>query len=171
MLPGIAANTTPVLVKPYFKILAKAVDGGRVWRNKPILGSHKTWRGFIFGTLASIFITWIQTSLYEQYEFFENLSLIPYGSKNFLLVGFVMGFGALFGDSVKSFFKRRLNIAPGAFFFPWDQLDAVFGALVLLPIVYVPSLKLIFALVVLALILHILTRRIGYWIGVNKEKW
>jgi CDP-2,3-bis-(O-geranylgeranyl)-sn-glycerol synthase len=35
------------------------------------------------------------------------------------------------GDALKSLVKRRVGIAPGAPWIPWDQLDFALGALVL----------------------------------------
>lgn len=171
MVPGMVANMMPVIVRPYFSFLDKPVDGGRLFRGKTILGSHKTWRGFIFGVGGAIIAALVQTSLYEQSEFFENLSLIPYNERNFVVVGVTMGMGALLGDAVKSFFKRQLSVAPGQRFFPWDQLDSVIGGLILLPIVYVPSWYMAVTSVLLAFISHVTIRHVGYWLKIAQTKW
>ena len=42
-----------------------------------------------------------------------------------------MGFGALTGDAIKSFFKRRVNIPPGVSWFPFDQIDYIIGGIAL----------------------------------------
>ena len=47
-------------------------------------------------------------------------------------IGLLLGSGALIGDAVKSFFKRKEGIKPGNRFIPWDQLDYSIGSLVLL---------------------------------------
>src|SRR5437773_6411567 len=47
------------------------------------------------------------------------------------LLGVLFGAGAMAGDSAKSFFKRRLGVEPGRPWIPFDQLDFVLGALVL----------------------------------------
>jgi CDP-2,3-bis-(O-geranylgeranyl)-sn-glycerol synthase len=39
--------------------------------------------------------------------------------------------GALFGDIVESFFKRRIGKERGESWYPFDQLDFVLGALIL----------------------------------------
>jgi hypothetical protein len=52
-------------------------------------------------------------------------------SAGWLATGLRFGFGAVAGDAAKSFFKRRLAIAPGSPWIPFDQLDFAVGALVL----------------------------------------
>jgi len=41
-----------------------------------------------------------------------------------------MGAGALVGDLIKSFFKRKLKIDEGNAWFPFDQIDWIIGAYV-----------------------------------------
>lgn len=171
ILPGIFANMAPVLVRPYFKWLAVPIDGGLTWRGKPLLGTNKTVRGFVFGILAAMIITGIQTYLFYCYSALRELSLIDYGEHNFILTGFLIGFGVLFGDSFKSFFKRRVGKAPGEKFFPYDQLDSVLGALVFILFIYTPTWPVAVMLIGMSLFSHILIRHIGYFIGVNKSPW
>ena len=90
---------------------------------------------------------------------------------NIYLFGFLAGFGVLFGDLVESFFKRRLDIAPGKSFFPWDQIDSVLGGLLFISIVYLPPWHVVVTLIVLTLVLHISIRHIGYYLGIEKSKW
>ena len=64
MLPGIFANMTPVLIRNHWKFLERPVDFNLKWFDgKRLLGDHKTWRGFISGTLVSIGIVAIQKGL------------------------------------------------------------------------------------------------------------
>jgi len=173
MLPGIFANMMPVFAGKLniLKSLAVPVDFNKKWFDKrPILGSHKTFRGYITGILISIIIIYIQVKLYN-YEFFQQLSIIPYNQYNFFTLGFLLGFGVLFGDTVKSFFKRRLNIKPGKPFIPFDQIDSVLGAILFVRMIYIPTFKLVASLLLLSLITHLGIRTIGYYIGINKERW
>ena len=75
------------------------------------------------------------------------------------------------GDSVKSFFKRRVNIAPGKKFIPWDQIDAALGAIVLISIIWPIGWKDSISIIVFTFVLHVLVRNIGYYLKINKEKW
>ena len=171
MLPGIFANMTPVLIKPWFKWMAVPVDCGLTFRGKPALGANKTVRGFVFGILVAMIATGFQTCLFCQYQGIRDISLINYGEHHFLLTGFLIGFGVLFGDSFKSFFKRRTGRKPGERFFPYDQLDSVIGALVFILFVYIPTWQVVAMLIGMSLFFHILIRNIGYYIGINKSRW
>lgn len=161
----------PVLIRPYFRWMAVPVDGGLTWRGKPVLGANKTVRGFVFGVLVAMIVTGIQTYLFYRYHGIRDISLIHYGEHHFLLTGFLIGFGVLFGDSFKSFLKRRAGKAPGEKFFPYDQLDSVLGALVFILFIYIPSWQVVAMLIGMSLFFHILIRHVGYFIGVNKSPW
>lgn len=171
MLPGIFANMMPVFMKRCGNIFAYPVDFNLKWREgEPLLGSHKTWRGLISGTLVAIGVVAVQKALVDQ-EGFENISIFPYKEYSVWLVGFLIGFGVLFGDMLKSFFKRRLKIKPGEKFIPWDQTDAVLGALLFISLIWTPSWILVFTLVVLSFLLHIAIRHLGYYLKINEKKW
>ena len=173
MLPGIFANMMPIFAEKLniLRSLAVPVDLNRKWFDgKPLLGNHKTYRGFITGIFISIVITFLQSKLYH-YDFFKTLSILNYENYNFLVLGFLIGFGVLFGDSLKSFFKRRLNIKPGKPFIPFDQIDSVVGALLVVSIIYIPPLKLVLSLLLLSILAHFIIRAIGYYLGITKERW
>ena len=105
-LPAYFANATPVALGG-----GPALDGGEKWLDgKPFLGSHKTLRGCIFGTLAGLIIGVIQGN--------------P-------LAGLTQGFGAILGDLIGSFLKRRLDIAPGASLPILDQIDFILTAILI----------------------------------------
>jgi CDP-2,3-bis-(O-geranylgeranyl)-sn-glycerol synthase len=170
IIPGVFANMAPILVKNKFKKLAHPVDFNKTLGGKPILGTHKTFRGFIFGILFGILVVYVQQLLYS-IEFFSRISILDYSSYNFVLLGFLVGFGALFGDSVKSFFKRRCNLKPGKSFFPWDQIDAPIGAIIFISFIYKFSFSLIVGIIIVSLLSHLLIRTVGYYLGINKERW
>ena len=52
--------------------------------------------------------------------------------ETWLGLGLRFGIGAMAGDAVKSFFKRRADVPSGERWFPFDQIDFVVGALVLI---------------------------------------
>ncbi len=172
MLPAYIANMAPVFARKFgvFKFLARPVDGGRQFRGKRIFGDHKTWRGFLVGIVAAIAIVWLQYFLYS-IPVFKNLSLLNYSEKKLWILGFLFGFGALFGDLVKSFFKRRKNILPGASWIPFDQIDFVIGALIFIMPVYFPSWPAVIIILFFSPILHILTNQIGYLLKIKNTRW
>lgn len=171
ILPTGIANMTPVFVRRHFKFLDIPLDFGKSFRGKRIFGDHKTLRGIIFGSLAGIIIAFIQTILYNKFALFKEISIIPYDQHNFVLLGFLMGFGAMLGDLIKSFFKRQVGRKPGEKFFPFDQLDFLLGSLLLTSIVFRPSWKVIVFLIIIIPLFHIGLNRIGYLIKIQKTKW
>jgi len=120
-LPAYLANMSPVLVRPWLRALAVPIDGGMSFRGKRLLGDHKTWRGLLAGTVVGMIAYELQRFASEA-GFAGDLVLIDCAAHP-LLPGLLMGLGAGVGDSVKSFFKRRLDIEPGASWPIFDQLD------------------------------------------------
>lgn len=169
ILPGVFANMAPVLFKK-INFLNYPVDFNKRWSGKPIFGKNKTYRGFFFGILFSTLIVHLQAYLY-QFNYFRGISLIDYATTSPLLLGFLIGFGALFGDLIKSFFKRRFDIAPGASWFPLDQLDALVGGLLFMSFVYFPPLNIVATLLVIALALHPAINYAGYLLRIKSNKW
>jgi CDP-2,3-bis-(O-geranylgeranyl)-sn-glycerol synthase len=167
MLPAYFANMGPVLVKK-INFLNYPVDFNKKFKGKPILGNHKTWRGLFFGILFGIVVAYLQKLLYTN-PFFAGLSFMDYS--NWLAVGFLLGFGALFGDMVKSFFKRRVNVKPGKPFIPWDQLDYSIGALLFVSIVFSLTWQIIITVIVANFILHVAANHISYYLKLTDVKW
>lgn len=172
MLPAYFANMAPVFAQRLglLKFLAKPVDGGRMFLGKPIFGPNKTWRGFVTGVFVAIITTWFQYLAYS-IPFFNKISLINYSKIDLWILGFLFGFGALFGDLIKSFFKRRLNIPPSAPWFPFDQLDFVIGSLIFVSLIYKPPLSIVVTILIISLILHILVNNIGYLLKIKSTRW
>lgn len=172
MLPAYVANMAPVFAA---KILGKwgafPIDFGKTLGGKRICGDHKTIRGFVCGLLAAWGILFLQRYLMNSSGFFFQLSIIQYEAVNLWLFGFLFGFGALFGDAVKSFFKRRVGVPPGERWIPWDQLDFIFGALLFVSFVYIPQIHIILIILLFSPILHILTNQIGYLLKIKNTKW
>ena len=168
ILPGIFANSAPVIFRNMFKKLAIPVDLNTKINGKPVFGKNKTYRGFLVGTISSIIVAYIQSVLYR-YDFFSRLSFIDYS--NWLLFGFLIGLGVLFGDLIGSFIKRRIGISSGESFVPLDQLSAPIGAILFISVVYIPSLATIFVILVIAFIFHILFNHVGYYLRLRKKRW
>lgn len=172
MLPAYLANMAPVFAQKFglLKFMARPVDGGRTWRGKPVFGEHKTWRGFVAGVVAAIAVAWLQYFLYP-IPVFKNLSLLNYSTENFLFLGFLMGLGSLFGDLIKSFFKRRVGIAPGKSWIPFDQIDFVVGALIFVSPIYFPSWPAVAVILIFSPVLHILANNLGYLLKIKNARW
>ena len=172
MLPCYFANMAPPIAKRLgiLKFLDKPVDFNFKIKNQPILGKHKTLRGFIVGIIVAICVCVFQKYLFR-FDFFLKISLLNYDKINAFLFGLLMGFGSLFGDSVGSFIKRRFKKPEGSSFIILDQLCFVIGALLFSSFIYLPDIKHIIFILVITFFLHILTNHIGYWLKIQENKW
>jgi CDP-2,3-bis-(O-geranylgeranyl)-sn-glycerol synthase len=87
-----------------------------------------------------------------------------------LLPGLLMGLGAGVGDLVKSFFKRRIDIEPGASWPVFDQLDFFIGAYLFVSPISAPLLLPTFACLPIILLCNVASEVVGYLLGF-KETW
>lgn len=159
IFPAYCANASPVLFGG-----GKPIDCGRkFFDGKPIFGSHKTYRGFISGLLIGTFVGWVQ-------EFIAPNAGLPKGS---VFLGFILSLGALVGDLVGSFTKRRLDLKPGAPMPVVDQLDFVFFALLFALIVEPNSISFLCAILIIALTgpIHVLVNFIAYLLHLKDKPW
>ena len=119
-LPAMVANMAPVIATRFnlTPILNKPLDAKLMWRGQRLFGSHKTIRGLIWGVITGAITAVIQ---YRITGWFGSVDAA-------VSLGALLGFGALTGDAIKSFFKRRWAIQPGSIWMPWDQIDFVIGA-------------------------------------------
>ena len=165
MLPAYLANMSPVIIARHLFPKSKTpMDFGLKFYGKRLLGINKTWRGFLTGIVIAIIVAWLQGL-----AGLDWLNLYNYS--NWLAWGFLLGFGALFGDAVKSFFKRRVGIKPGDRWMPFDQLDFVLGALLFGSIVYFPGWLNALYIVIISVIGHIITAHVAYYLRIRKVKW
>jgi len=150
----LVANSTPILIR-HFPAIEKFsypldcrlrfVDGGR------LLGDTKTWRGVLAAVLATMFCSvLIQTGW---------------------LTGVLVAGIAMLGDSLSSFIKRRLGMAPSAKAFGLDQVPES-----LLPLIYLHFLWQlgwfeIGGLVLIFLILDIVLSRILFRLHIRNRPY
>lgn len=163
--PVAVANMGPVIAHN-IKALEKydyPLDGYKTYRGKRIFGAHKTIRGIIAGTVFGMLTVGMQMILYAQLDFLSGYSYgVDYTSISVLFMGAALGFGALAGDAIKSFFKRQANVDPGKSWAPFDQLDFVLGAaLFSLPFVVLPIYYYVIGIFI-TLILHPTINVIGW---------
>jgi CDP-2,3-bis-(O-geranylgeranyl)-sn-glycerol synthase len=128
ILPAYIANASAVLVGG-----GTPIDFGKNWKDgKRILGDGKTWRGLIIGTLvgmiggfglsiAAFYINQVDPTYITVSNFLEFPLMIP--------IVFSICFGALLGDLIESFFKRRIGRKRGEDWIPFDQVDFILGVL------------------------------------------
>jgi CDP-2,3-bis-(O-geranylgeranyl)-sn-glycerol synthase len=109
------------------------IDFGKTWRDgQRILGNGKTWRGLLSGTFLGMTAGFglAVAASYLSIPKYDYLHLTNFeGFPGMIPILFSLCFGALLGDIVESFFKRRLGKDRGDDWIPFDQLDFIVGAL------------------------------------------
>lgn len=157
-LPAGAANFAPVLANPvpYFNRWKTPLDFGKSYHGQRIFGDNKTWRGLTSGIIVGILVASAQYFVWVPPQL-EDRSLLF-----FLSLGALLGFGALAGDAVESFAKRRAGVKPGNVWFPFDQIDYILGGILAsLVIVWLPLTIYVWILATY-FGLHIIFAYIGY---------
>ncbi len=153
IFPAYCANAAPVIFGG-----GAPIDAGRKFLDgKPILGSHKTFRGFFVGLAVGIFVGFVQFVLFQSSSFLQQLLLF----QSTILLGFMLSLGALIGDLIESFFKRRLGLHPGSSLPIADQLDFVVVALLFSLPVSPPPLLIVLIIIVITPPIHLLTNFLG----------
>jgi CDP-2,3-bis-(O-geranylgeranyl)-sn-glycerol synthase len=165
-LPAGVANMAAPFAAKLFGMTP--VDFGKSWGKHRIFGDHKTWQGIIAGTVAGALFFLIQKWLY-QFPSIQSMSIIDYSNTTWLL-GAALGFGALLGDLVKSFFKRRANVAPGKSWIPFDQLDYIIGGMLLSLFFVKLPLEVWVTIFLFYFIMHFVVNLFFYAIGFKKTK-
>jgi CDP-2,3-bis-(O-geranylgeranyl)-sn-glycerol synthase len=145
------------------------VDFGLRIRGKRILGSHKTIRGFVIGTIVAILGVYLQVLFYNVIPGMPTITPVNYNEVNPVLLGFLLGFGALLGDAVKSFFKRQAGVQPGRSWVPFDQVDYIVGGIVL-SYFYYPLMWYQYLLIaVMWVVIHPLGTFVGYLLKLKRK--
>jgi CDP-2,3-bis-(O-geranylgeranyl)-sn-glycerol synthase len=157
------------------------MDFGRVWARdgRRVLGTSKTWSGFLFGGFVGIPFCLLEAWLILLAP--PNLQLVPVLAPSVLAavpLAVILTFGAMSGDALGSFVKRRLGRPSGARTLLLDQLPFVLLPIAVGLVVY-PGLFLdVFArweavlwLLVYTLGLHAAFNWVGYKLGLKKVPW
>lgn len=184
----------------------KPIDGGRYFRDgKRILGDHKTWNGLkgplYIGIPISFFIFLLFIILWEPIEDIifgataQGQYLLYYDPKIFkyyfiggefpinflvLIVRIILAsYGAVVGDLMGSFLKRRFDIKSGAPFWIVDQLDFALLALLFVSIpgfispnlFLLPDVFIIVFLIILTPAVSIIANTVAYVVGLKDVPW
>lgn len=178
-----------VLIPPYVASATATMPRGRgppmdfyrlwPWDGRRLLGPSKSWSGFCFGSFIAVLV-----ALFEAWLILlapPSLQLVPQYGPTLLAaipVVLLLSFGAMTGDALGSFIKRRLNHGSGARVPLLDQLPMVglpilVGA-ALFPAVFLPtffSLEALIWLLLFTLGLHTLFNWIGFRAGLKRVPW
>lgn len=149
VFPAYCANATPVIFgrgKP-LDLGKKFVDG------KPIFGENKTFGGFISGLIIGSAVGLAENILFEY----------P------IAFGFVTALGALIGDLIKSFIKRRIGKKPGEILPLADQLDFVLGAFAFSLLIMPPKIEVFLTALIITPPIHLATNYLAFLLKLKEH--
>lgn len=161
VLPAYLANATPVVA---VKIIGRSTPldmGLRAWDGRRILGDGKTVEGLLSGTA---FGTLFGLLMFNLTEVFRS-PVEP----------FLLSIGAMAGDVLGSFIKRRIGVERGGPMPVLDQLGfLVFSLLFSFSVYGVPHwfrADVAVALMVTTILLHLSTNYLAYVLGLKDRPY
>lgn len=168
-LPAFIANAIPVVAKniPVLQRFSTPI-------HVKFLGKNKTYRWLISGILGGMIVGWLLAlernflitllPVYTDfYNLYSNISV-------WIFLWGMLGLGALVGDMVKSFAKRKLGIKPGAMFQPWDGIDYMVGAICFMAPWYLVGVWGWIFLLIIGPVLSLISNTCAYFLW-WKECW
>ncbi len=177
LLPAYVANALATLPRGR----GPPMDFGRVWARdgRRVLGPSKSWSGFLFGGFVAMPVGLLEAWLILLAP--PNLQLVPQFAPSLVAaipVVALLTFGAMSGDALGSFIKRRLGRESGARTLLLDQLPFVLVPIGLGLVFYrglfvgvFGSWEGVFWLLVYTLGLHTVFNWVGYKLGLKKVPW
>jgi CDP-2,3-bis-(O-geranylgeranyl)-sn-glycerol synthase len=148
-IPIILSNISPVLTAKLLPRLDYPVDfNKKLWDNKRLFGSHKTWRGVITMILVALLFGYFTVGI--------NYSLL-------------VGIGVVIGDLLTSLIKRRINLKPGASFQPYESFLLIFSVFLI-----AWGLFNIYEIIVITLLVVPVYKGfhyLGYWLKLKDKPW
>ncbi len=171
-LPAWIANSMPVIFGG-----GRPIDNGCVFRDgRRLFGDSKTIRGFIsgvfFGTVTAILLQlsapYVQMVMAEHLTITNEMKIIL-GMDGF--TGFLASVGALTGDLVGSFLKRRIDLQSGGPAPMLDQLGFILMALIFMAPLLQPAPVYAGILILLTLVIHWVSNIAGYLLRLKSNPW
>lgn len=137
------------------------------------IGDGVTWRGLIVGTLIGILTGAVEgyfnPDIIAAVGNYIITPMIPNVGSG-ILIGFLLGFGALLGDALGSFLKRRLGIGRGKPAPLLDQLDFIVVAILLVSLVIRLDWFFVITVIILTYVIHQIANIGAYLLGI-KDVW
>ncbi|MBQ3570190.1 MAG: CDP-2,3-bis-(O-geranylgeranyl)-sn-glycerol synthase [Methanocorpusculum sp.] len=175
MIPAYIPNPAAALVGG-----GTPIDFGKCAKDgRRLFGDGKTWRGLIGGIIIGIIFGAAQMFLaaYFHWDFLPQHTWVTVIS---------LATGALLGDLIKSYFKRRLGKDRGAKWPLADMYDMVIGSLLLMVIALAVTggmswfaqfgdvffgILVLAAILIISPVLHRGANIIGYMLGLKDRPW
>lgn len=167
-LPGAIANIGANLARfiPFFKRINAPIDGGKKLYSHRLVGEHKTWGGFFCGLLFGVVFGMVKYFIVDKYWFGTLFLRLDLDGEMVLV--FILSFGALFGDIVKSVIKRLLGIQPHDAWIPFDEIDHTLMAMLLVKLFFGVEWKLVFWVIGVFFVLHWIANVVGYKLKIKR---
>lgn len=167
---------------PYLSALAVPIDNWKVLSDgRRLFGDNKTWKGFVgygvlgglSGFLWGVICSWLPILEMNNFLYVNFENRFAYN----LMMGCLFGLAYAVCELPNSFLKRRAGIVPGKlangttkrFFFILDQIDSLFGCVLVLAIVYPMDLRLYLAFICLGGLTHIGVNLVLYGLKIRKN--
>jgi CDP-diglyceride synthetase len=182
---GVAYLIAPLLVGAVLSGLAirydvlpslrRPLDGGRRWRDRPLFGPNKTWRGVLVVAVGNLLGVGLQSTVLHGVPALRAAELFDYGAVNGWLLGLLLGVLTALAELPNSFFKRQSGIAAGgpgrglagAFFYVLDQVDVLLGLWLAYALVMRPTPMLVLISFLILFFGHQAVTVIGYALGMR----
>ena len=177
LLPAFTANSLATVPRGY----GPAMDFGHTLSRdgQRIFGPSKTWSGFLVGGALGMVV-----GLVEAYVILlapPDLAVVPQLAPSVIAavpVVALVAYGAMVGDALGSFLKRRLGFPSGSRVWGLDQFPFVIVPIVL-GLIFYPSLfvatfwnwEAVIWVVLLTLGLHVAFNWVGFKWGLKKVPW
>lgn len=170
-LPAGVANIIPIFFSklPIFKNWEYPLDFNKTLNGKRIFGENKTLRGMISGIAFAIIVVYLEVFFYKNNTVLQQIIPDNYLVINPFILGLLAGAGALIGDAIKSFFKRRIGVKSGRSWFPFDQIDYVIGGALFMSLYFPLKPAQYLLLFIFWFLVHPLATFIGYLLKLKKS--
>jgi hypothetical protein len=154
------------------------LDFGLTLRSRRIFGENKTFRGAATMILSIMFWIWIQSVFVRSMSWARELAVVDYDRINAIAWGCLLGTGCVLGELPNSFIKRQLDISPGdrastgmvrALLWCFDQIDSLIGVLAVASIIWTPTLRVVFILFCMALLVHPFGDYVMMRLGIKRQ--
>jgi CDP-2,3-bis-(O-geranylgeranyl)-sn-glycerol synthase len=147
------ANGAPILAENLLQDRCKTpVDFGlRLFDGRPLFGRSKTWRGLLAALAAAV------------------VGAVAFGLSP--ETGVWLGVGAMSGDLLSSFAKRRLGIPPSGMALGLDQIPEVLIPLLLVRSELALQAREVIALTALFIVIELLLSRVLFRLHIRKRPY
>ncbi len=156
LLPAFVGNMAPI----WYGGGKDAIDGGKKWSDgRSVFGKGKTWRGFFSALVVATLTAFLTFGVLHEYDLTTQL-----------IIGLLLGLGAMVGDLAGSFLKRRLNVPSGQPYYT-DQLGFMIVAIAFAwPYLFL-AWDDVLVLLVITYVLHVVTNQIAFRAKFKSVPW